>query len=299
MRTPSKPQQRPELPIPQPSTKQAFDWGAINCRLLWYYSGAPNTTSGTFETVNFIIWRMVRGSVEIKTPSCLIRAKAGEWVIMAHNLGRRHQSFSSDALIESLHLGIDTQPAEWTGPSVVVLPNHPALSRAAAEVGKYLLARFPSGLTPGGNVYMSRDFLEQTLVKKQAWSFMAELAPLLAEKGMYIREPDFSDPRIVSSMALIESWPVNLPWDRKQISRAASVSPSQLDRIWRETRGETPFQYWNSRRVRFACDRLENSSATIKEIAFDLGFSHLAQFSTWFHGRMNTSPREYRRAFIG
>lgn len=299
MRTPTKTRQSPDSQNQPLPAKHSFDWGTINCRLLWYYSGAPNTTSGTFETVNFIIWRMVRGIVEIKTQSRQIRAKAGEWVIMAHNLGRRHQSFSSDALIESLHLGIDTQPAEWAGPPVVVLPNHPILSRAAAAVGKFILARFPSGLTPGGMVYMSRDFLEQTLVKKQVWSFMAELAPLLAKEGMYIQEPDFSDPRIVSSMALIESWPVNLPWDRKQISRAASVSPSQLDRIWRESRGETPFQYWNSRRVRFACDRLENSSATIKEIAFDLGFSHLAQFSTWFHSRMNTSPREYRRAFIG
>ena len=267
--------------------------------MLWYYKGPPNTQSGIFETVNFIIWRLIRGNVKVEAAAHEIGAGAGDWVVMAHNLGLRHQAFSPDALIESLHLGIDTNPAEWNGPSAVVLQGDAALGRAAALVGRYVKARYPTGLVPGGHVYVSRSFAEQIHVQRVVWSFMEELAPHLMKAGMTIREPDYSDPRVVASMALIESWPVNLAWDRKQISRAACVSASQLDRIWRETRGETPFQYWNARRIRFACDRLENSANRIKEIAYDLGFAHLAQFSTWFHSRMNTSPREYRRAFIG
>lgn len=276
-----------------------FDWNTIHCRLLWYYQGAPNTQSGTFETVNFIIWRLLRGSVDIEAATCGVHAGAGDWVIMTHNLGRRHQAFTPDTQIESLHLGIDTQPAVWTGPSVVVLPGSAPLRRAVADVGRHVLTRFPAGLCPGGHVYMSRNFLEQIHVKNQVWSLVAELMPHLTKAGMVIREPDFNDPRVITSMALIDKWPVNLPWDRDQISRATGVSASQLDRLWRENRDETPFQYWNTRRIRSACDRLENSACSIKEIAFNLGFAHQAQFTNWFHSRMNTSPRDYRRAFTG
>lgn len=287
-----------KLDVQVPS-KHVFDWNTIHCRLLWYYKGPPNTQSGTFETVNFIIWRLVRGCVEVATDDDRVHAKAGEWVIMAHTLGRRRQEFTPDARIESLHLSIDTRAAKLTAPSIVVLPGNAALGRATAELGRQVLHRSRAGLTPEDHVFMSQSFLEQIELKKLLWSYLAVLVPLLSKAGMMFCEPDYSDPRVAVSISLIDNWPPNLAWDRKRISRAAGVSASQLDRIWRETRGETPFQYWNSRRIRFACDRLENSDCSIKEIAYDLGFRHLAQFSTWFHSRLNTSPREHRRAFTG
>jgi len=281
------------------SAEHAFDWNTIHCRLLWYYRGTPNTPSGTFETVNFIIWRLLHGSVEVEAATCRVHASAGDWVIMADNLGRRHQAFTPDAQIESLHMGIDMQPAVWSGLSVAVLDDDAALRRAVTDVGRHVLSRFPAGLCPGGHVFMSKDFLEQINVKKHLWSLVAKLVPQLAKAGMVIREPEFNDPRVIASMALIDNWPANFAWDREQVARAAGVSASQLDRIWREHRDETPFQYWSYRRIRAACDRLENSTCSIKEIAFNLGFAHQAQFTNWFHARMNTSPRDYRRAFTG
>lgn len=283
----------------QARSKRTFDWSKIHCRLLWYYEGPPNTQSGTFETVNFIVWQLIRGSVIVEAADNCVQARAGDCMIMSHKLGRRTQVFSSDARIESLHLGIDTQSAEWIGPSIVVMRDDSAFSRAVTELGRYVLAHTRAGLKPGGHVFMCRTFLEQIQMNKQLWCFFGELGPRLTRAGMMIREPEHCEPGVAASMKLIDNWPLNLAWDRRQIARAASVSASQLDRIWREARGETPFQYWNSRRIRFACDRLENSTCCIKEIAFDLGFRHLAQFSTWFHNRMNASPREYRRAFIG
>ena len=192
--------------------RHVFDWNTIRCRLLWYYQGPPNTQSGTFETVNFIAWRIIRGGVDVAAANCRVHAGAGEWVVMAHNLGRRHQTFSADARIESLHLGIDTQPAEWTGTSIVVLSDSVGLRRAAAAVGRHVLARSPAGFMPGGHVFMSRDFAEQIQVKKQVWSFLAELGPLLAQAGMFICEPDYCEPRVVASLAQIDKWPVNLAW---------------------------------------------------------------------------------------
>jgi AraC-like DNA-binding protein len=275
-----------------------FDWNTVRCRLLWYYKGAPNTQSGTFETVNFIIWHMLRGTVKVEYADRRLRAGTGDWVVMVHTLGRRHQAFTPGSQIESLHLSVKTEPAEWAGPSVHVMRGDGELRAAIASVGRYVTARHPSGLMPAGHVYMSRSFEERIRLQTLVWSFMGALYPRLREAGIHIREPEQYDARVSTSRAFIDNWPDNLPWNREQVGWAAGVSASQLDRIWHEARGQTPFQYWNDRRVRTACNRLENTQAGIKEIAYDLGFAHLPQFSTWFKRHRNISPRDYRQNFI-
>ncbi len=301
MRIQAKPelQKPPSTPVPaHPIPARSFDWNTIRCRLLWYYKGEPNTQSGTFETVNFIIWHMLRGTMKMEYPGHSLQAGAGDWVVLVPTLGRRHQAFTHGSQLESLHLSVETSPAEWAGPSVRVMRGSKELYAAIASVGRYVTARYPSGLTPGGRVYATRDFEERIHLQTLVWSFMGALYPRLQDAGIYIREPEQCDPRVSASMAVIDSWPANLPWNREQIGCAAGVSPSQLDRIWREARGQTPFQYWNNRRLRTACDRLENTDASIKEIAYDLGFAHLPQFSTWFRRHRDISPRDYRQNFI-
>lgn len=304
MRTQTKPGFAKTPPAPAPvagapgAAGHPFDWNTVRCRLLCYYKGAPNTQSGTFMTVNFIIWRMLRGSMKMEYANHRLQAGAGDWVVLVPSLGRRHQAFTPDSQLESLHLSVDTSSAEWAGPPVHVMKGTKEMQAAIASVGRYVTVRHPSGLTPDDHVYVSRTFEERIHLQTLVWSFMGALYPRLHEAGIYMREPDQCDPRINASMAFIDNWPANLPWNREQVSWAAGVSASQLDRIWRDARGQTPFQYWDNRRVRTACDRLENSRASIKEIAYDLGFAHLPQFSTWFRRHRNISPRDYRHNFV-
>jgi AraC-like DNA-binding protein len=301
MRTQAEAESQKNAPTPVPASAVApgrrFDWNTIRCRLLSYYKGMPNTQSGTFETVNFIIWHLLRGTVKIKYAGRSLEAGAGDWVVMAHTLGRRYQVFTPGSQIESLHLGVDTGSAEWAGPPAHVMRGDRVLRDAVAGVGSYVTIRYPAGLTPDDRAYAAKTFEDRIHLQKLVWTLMEALYPRLTEAGIHIREPDQYDARVSASMVFIDNWPGNLPWNRGQIARAGGVSASQLDRIWREARGQTPFQYWNDRRVRVACDRLENTDAGIKEIAYDLGFLHLPQFTTWFKRHRGISPRGYRQRF--
>ncbi|MCL1888602.1 MAG: hypothetical protein FWF96_07010, partial [Kiritimatiellaeota bacterium] len=108
MRTESKALSQKQTAAPAQAvavTGRQFDWNSVRARLLWYYKGAPNTQSGTFETVNFIVWHLLRGSVKVECAGHTLRARAGDWVVMVHTLGRRYQEFTRGSQIESLHLG--------------------------------------------------------------------------------------------------------------------------------------------------------------------------------------------------
>jgi AraC-like DNA-binding protein len=294
------PKNSPE-PEPDPSStarSRQFDWNTVRCRLLWYYKGAPSTWSGTFTTVNVIVCHLLRGALTVERPGLRMRATAGDWMVMLHTLGKRYQKFAPGSQVESLHLSVDAGAAEWAGSAILVMRGDKPLRAAIAKVGRYIIARHPSGLMPAGPVYTNRTFEERIHLQALVWSFMDALYPHLQEGGIHLCGPEQYDARISASMTFINNWPLKRPWDRKQIGRATGVSASQLDRIWRKARGQTPFQYWDAHRVLVACDQLENSQASIKEIADNLGFTHLPQFSTWFRRHHNISPRDYRRIYL-
>lgn len=301
MRAQAKTESPKNTPAPAPAstgTGNQYDWNTVRCRLLWYYKGAPSTQSGTFTTVNLIVCHLLRGELKVECPGLCMRAPAGSWMVMLHTLGRRYQEFAPGSRVESLHLGMDTGSAEWAGPPVLVMKGDKPLRAVIARVGRYVTAWYPSGLMPTGPVYANRTFEERIQLQTLVWSFMGVLYPHLQEAGIHLCDPEQYDARISAGMAFINNLPINLPWDRRQIGRATGVSADHLDRIWRKARGQTPFQYWDDRRVRAACDQLENSQASIKEIAWRLGFAHLPQFSMWFRRHHDITPRDYRRIYL-
>jgi AraC-like DNA-binding protein len=56
----------------------------------------------------------------------------------------------------------------------------------------------------------------------------------------------------------------------------------------------TPYAYFESLRLEFACRRLRVPDVRIKEVAIDLGFASLSHFSKWFRKHQAQSPRQYR-----
>ena len=55
-----------------------------------------------------------------------------------------------------------------------------------------------------------------------------------------------------------------------------------------------PLGYFERRRFQHAIALLESSPRTVKEIAFELGFSSLPHFSAWFRRRQGMPPRAFR-----
>ncbi|MCR6630450.1 MAG: AraC family transcriptional regulator [Magnetospirillum sp.] len=279
---------------------RSYDWNALRCRLLWCYRNKPTTISGSFETMNFILWYLLEGEVEVTAASGPpLTAKKGEWMVLVPGLGRRGQTFAPNSKIISIHFSVEVGSAKWTGPSAAVLGSNAELMAAAEGLEAFTYRKNSRGVAPGGPILPIASLDEQIEVQLHIWSFWKTLARLLSGAGIRLRAPDLTHPVMAKSMALIESWPMAANWNRREVSQVAGVSASQLDRIWRETCGQTPFQYWSQRRLLYACSQLQQMERGVKEIAYDLGFAHLSQFSNWFRRFQHTSPRTYRSMFSG
>lgn len=278
---------------------RSYDWNTPRCRLLWCYRNRPATIKGTFETMNFIVWHLLEGEVEITSSGPPLKAGQGEWVVLVPGLGRRTQSFSEGSRIISMHFSLEVGSARWEGPSAAAFAGNTELMAAAEALERFTYGKLPQGVTSGGPILPIANFEEQIEVQENIWAFWKRLARQLAESGIVLRAPDLTHPVMAKSMALIESWPMAANWNRHELSQVVGVSASQLDRIWRDTCGQTPFQYWSQRRLLYACSQLQSMERGVKQIACDLGFVHLSQFSNWFRRHQHTSPRTYRHTFSG
>ncbi|NIK76198.1 AraC-like DNA-binding protein/mannose-6-phosphate isomerase-like protein (cupin superfamily) [Paenibacillus castaneae] len=86
--------------------------------------------------------------------------------------------------------------------------------------------------------------------------------------------------------------------DRISIEKLASrlgYSPSYCNRVFQRVYGMTPRQYLTGLIVRQAKLLLINSELTIEDIAYQLGYRDISQFSKQFKRWMNLSPAAFRK----
>ena len=74
------------------------------------------------------------------------------------------------------------------------------------------------------------------------------------------------------------------------------LSPDYFSRLFRKTFGRSPREWLAHERMRHAAGRLVESTESIKQIAYSLGFADLYLFSRQFKRFLGQSPRSYRRA---
>jgi AraC-like DNA-binding protein len=207
-----------------------------------------------------------------------IHAKAGSALFIPP--GWRFHQFSSDAQLLSAMLLVQAGGAIWSGPPILNFPSPMSFLQAF-----HRLVRQPAPSLP----------LEEIHRQQADWNFLAALLPVLVKNDVGFSLVVSDDPRVEESRRYLDRVPLEVPWNRSAVAAAARVSSSQLDRIWRQFLSETPHQYWERRRRRYACEQLENSARPIKEIALELGFVHLSQFSNWFRKSIGHAPREFRQ----
>ena len=89
----------------------------------------------------------------------------------------------------------------------------------------------------------------------------------------------------------------NLAEDVKvsEVARRAGVSPSQLQRIFRDAMGMTCSTYLTTARLTKAKELIAGTDRPITEIAFDVGYNDSNYFSTAFRKHEGISPSAYRK----
>lgn len=80
------------------------------------------------------------------------------------------------------------------------------------------------------------------------------------------------------------------------LARMAKLSPYHFLRTFKETTGVTPHQWLLRARLRNAAEKLATTRAPVTDIALDVGFEDLSNFTRTFHAEFGAPPRAYRAA---
>lgn len=81
----------------------------------------------------------------------------------------------------------------------------------------------------------------------------------------------------------------------EEIANYVNYSPNYLSSIFTQKSGLSLINYFNQLKIQKACQLLDFTNKSIKEIAFELAFNDPYYFSKVFTKHMNFSPKSYRK----
>ena len=242
---------------------------------------------------NCAAWLVRSGWAQVQYAERTFRADPGQWLIVSK--GERIQSFADPAHLLSLAFVAewpDREPLLKHGmPIVLDARDHKGLERQARKLVRLVNL-------PADRWNTRRESLDYGafLDLSAAWfGWFHELLNVTTAHGVTLATARSIDTRVIQATRLLDANPMDSPLDQEQLAADVGLSLSQLIRIFQRDLHTTPRQYFETRRLTLAQDRLCPPNARTKEVAYSLGFKSLAHFSRWFKQRTGISPREYVR----
>lgn len=159
-----------------------------------------------------------------------------------------------------------------------------------------------AGLKRGADAYLAKPFEPAELLihldnlvrlrrkLQQRYAGMPQL-PKPSEDPDFVLEDAF----LLKIRALVETRMTESDLDMQELERAMGMSHSQIFRKVKALTGESPSVLIRSIRLQKAKELLLNSSLTIAEVAYEVGFSTPAYFSTTFLEAFGKTPSEWRK----
>lgn len=275
------------------------EWASLHTHLLWIYDG-PFDPHGQGEVTahDLTAWLLRRGRVKVTLEGQSWTANEGQWFFPPP--GRRRQEFSANARIVSVRFR-----AKWpTGEDfyraglglAVSAKQHKELLRVALPLVRLVSANFPEttiDLMQGPADVGLHAHLQMLYAR-----WFAAVIGVFAHHGIEPTRMGRIDARLLRAVTRLDKQPLSASISEAELAATAKIGVSQLNRLFRRQFGVSSKGYFERRRYHYALSALENSSATIKEITFSLGFSSLQHFSAWFRKRHGVSPRHFRGALL-
>jgi AraC-like DNA-binding protein len=104
-----------------------------------------------------------------------------------------------------------------------------------------------------------------------------------------------ADPPVGSALQAMHEQPA-APWTVASLARSAGLSRAAFARRFRSRVGQPPLAYLTAWRMRLAQERLRDPSATLAQVAQEVGYGNEFAFSAAFRRQVGMSPGRWRAA---
>ncbi len=123
---------------------------------------------------------------------------------------------------------------------------------------------------------------------------LAHLLAVLIEKHQESFVPDRSTTQKIGEAIIYMSEHLDEPVSITALARLASLSPTYFTGLFKKQTGCAPRDYLHLLRIHRACQLLNSSGLTIKQIASRVGYQDPFHFSRQFKAFQGVSPSQYR-----
>ncbi len=126
-------------------------------------------------------------------------------------------------------------------------------------------------------------------IQSLLWRFIAETS------GSTPFKPQNYSQEIINTINYIKTTPLNQNISVEDLARASSLPIETFRKRFQSETGESPLQYLLHYKIAKAKEMIGNKDLTIKQIAFETGFTDPYYFSRLFKQYENVSPLSFRK----
>ena len=272
-------------------------WLTLRLQLLWAYEktmdpGANLTRDGfTFQSALLVRKGWAHAG---RTEADSLRAEPGQWLFLGQ--GRRWQSFSPGCVLFSIGFRFQLPTGEAVFdegfPLRVDAQDCPRLEREGLKVMRSINKHVGLGYYQGERTIDMRDYM---LSQNALRLFLIELARVFAARSLPQRRMGEHSDHVLRALDIIQGMPPGTVMKSAEVARRAGLSQTHLDRLMAVETGHTIHQQIELRRLQLAQDALQAQTASLKSIAYDLGFCSPSHFHSWFRKRQGMTPAQFRQ----
>lgn len=280
-----------------PSGSMRFmDWSSLQFHLIRVYEGPvfEEARRGRYTSHEVSCWLVRKGRVELTTGRQRVVARPGEWAFVASPT--RTQHFSADAEILSVYFHFawpgDEPLFKRTINEVFAADRFPNLERTAVRLLQYMRRHM---LKVDANLQFEKCALDVYL-RTQALlpDWLGAYVEAMLELGHAPQRLTGLDERALQLVRELDRHPLAETFDETRFARSIGLSPQHLAGLFLHDYGATPRRYLERRRHEAARHALEHTSASVKAVAFSLGFRYESHFCAWFKQAEKCTPSEFR-----
>lgn len=275
------------------------DWMHIKTNLVWIYEGVvlDSVRQRSFPPGDLAAWLILEGQGCLQAEGKTVVASAGDWMFPWP--GRRFQSFDEGTRLLSIRFQAtwpDGRPLFDHGLTITLkAEQYPELEQRARKL--LSLVKPYSTEDPLGFPRAQLPFDAFLHIKAGLLHWIAVYYRVLVQRGIKPTRLGIGDDRVARVLHMLDNLPMDVRFHDIDLSVESGLSTGQSVRVFRDEVGVTPKRYFEDRRRDFCRRMLAISEVPIKQVAHELGFIRLSDFSSWTRSFCGLSPRQFREKF--